>query len=530
MKRFILLPILLFATSCFWDQGNSGGGGGVREPGSSNIESFIVNIEPTKIDNESTGSFTISNFYDEEADIHVKLATDDGITDGAIFQIISSCGGGGANSFVLQKGESCDYFYFFTPKKSKFYTGIVSVDIIGKSYYETGIIANKRRLDMYLVGAGVTDPADKEDIPPSDYYVEFNGVHGYYAGNNSEGAYEFSRPHITLEFKNITDKGTTYTFEGYDEASTEFKLKFVDDKVDCKIVDNKFSLVKDAACNLNFEYVPHSKLERGQLYIAHDTGVTQRLFFLGQAYPFKAMKDGDSMDWGKVGVNFTLADTLLDLKEKIAYGEELTENFENTFDALITLKGNEDNETRYKLDFDQTKDFVIDHRLTDCSLNIDNTIITMAKGVKSCNLIVAFLPKEVGEYTSSMTILDELTEAVVSTYHFKGEGVKMRRPQLVPYAMMSSDGNSITRQPVGTKLYYALDLNGNTSYSVEGDSEAFIFEELYPSCQVTATEFKLLPGASKCRVYVAFTQLAQQDYNWKLTVNGLEYKFKATVQ
>lgn len=527
MRKIILIITLLFVSACFWDQGNSGGGGGETwEPGASNIFYSKVIIPTTKINGETEGRITISNSYEEDADVHVKLATDDGITSGEIFELFSSdCGSLRANSFILKSNQSCEYFYKFKPKAARYYTGVVSVDIIGKSYYETGKIANKKRFDAYLVGAGAVDPEDKKTLPSPDYEIEFNGVHGYYSDNNQpENAYKFDRPYITLNFKNVTTGPTTYVLEGYNEASAEFKLKFLDDKVDCKINNNEFYLAKDAICNLNLEYIPRSKSERGQLYIIPKNGAAvQRLFFFGQAYPFRFMENGQNMDWGDVGVNFKLADTLLDLKEKIAYGENLTENFENTFDALITLKGNADNETKYKLEFDQTKDFVLDQKLTDCTLNSDHTIITVKKGTETCNLIVAFTPQEARNYTSALAVTNETT-GVVSRYNFSGKGVNLRRPDLVPYYIMLSDGQTMS-QPVGAKLYYALEVNENITYSFEGDDVAFKIEPLYPSCNNSGGMFLIPSGASKCRVYLSFSPPAVQKYNLKLKVGGVAYTF-----
>lgn len=525
---FILLLPAIFLYSCFWDKGKNPEAS-PKEPSSSNIEKLIVNLKNTKIGETAQGSLTISHQYEEDADVTVTLAGD-GVTDESVFSLSRVGDVSPSHSFLLKKGEKKTYIYTFKPREYKFYTGVISVDIIGQAYYESGDMAHKRRLDVYVMAPG---SPDGESLP-GDYYLSFTGVNMYYQGGlRPEGAPVFRRRPLAVSFKNETGADVTYTLKDYNPAG-EFRLiQNPGGASACAVMENRFYMASASQCDLNFIYEPGSKKERGQLYLEPDkTGLpTNRIFFLGQADPVRFLSPGETADWGRAGLNFTLEDTLLDLEGRIASGEDLTVDFDNGFDAIVNLKAPDDKGESFVVDFDQTKGFIIDERLTDCKMDGDSVFLE-AGG--ACNIAVAFRPEEAKVYEHSFTVNSkDIGESYV--YGLKGEGVSMKRPEIVSYAEIFPDGSDICNNSgaacnvfgakVGESRWAGLTIKDNVSYSVSSLGSPFGIIQKYPGCEVGSNTLTIPAGASLCTVYIAFTPLAPGSFDWDITVGNKTYSF-----
>lgn len=527
MKKISLLfSLILLFSSCFWDKSPGRGDNTQYISPSSNVYSILEDLGSVQIHSSKSKSFSVKNSFDEDADVILRLASNDGMTDASVLSVTPNAVMGNCYSkdgyFTIPPGEECEYSYTFTPKERRYYTNVVSIDIIGKSFYEKGDTSKKRRTDIYFEGAGV----DGVEKTPSDFVLNFNGINKYLVSQSPiDGAPIFQRDVLAANIKNESGNSVTYDLVAgdgetpYDVELSEFKL--VADSLadaDCKVSGNSFSVEAGKSCSLRFQYVPVSKTERGQIYLnPRDGSPSKRIFFYGAAYPLRLVKSGEELDWGKVGVNLKPADTLLDLDGRIKRGEELTANFDNPFFALIRVTPASPDDKVYWMDFDKHAGFSIDKTLTDCS--IDENKVNVKDG--GCDIVISFEPDEAKAYGSVSLTLTSEKVGTVDSYSFRGESILMKRPFIGDFTWILYDNMTINRR-VGETAYLVKDLAHDSLYSFSGDG-AFNIEEHYPGCIIDGTMFRLNPETNSCRIYISYTPTEDKLYSSTFVLDDVTY-------
>lgn len=525
MKKILfLIPIILLLSACFDVRKRDTGGDNNNRSPSSNIYITSVNLGLVKTGDNISNVFSVSNHFEEDADILFRFASGDGMSDASAFTVSSLDCISNDGYFVIPSGGECRYLYKFEPKQERYYTNVISIDVIGKSFYEIGNATQKKRTDIYFTGAGFNGAGAQ----PTDFTLNFNGINKYLAtGSSTSNQPTFGRGVLTATVKNESDKDIVYDLVAgdwmtpYDASVSEFKLVSGGGESDCQVNNNSIFLKTGASCLLPFQYDPVSKSERGQMYLKpQDGSSSKRISFFGSAYSMRYIANGETLDWGKVGLNLLPSDTLLDLKGKIERGEDLTESFDNPFHALIRLDQSRGDDKAYTLDFNSSAGFFIDTTLSDCEIN--GTKVTVKDG--GCDIVVAFLPTEVKRY-GDVALSLRPTNAGVSahSYFFRGEGVLMKRPFITPFTWLSE--NMTVGAKAGQTIYIIKDIDKDTAYTFEGAGAFNIVTGLYPGCFADENTFFLTPGAKFCRIYIAYSPpFPQGGYRPTFTLDGLSYK------